>query len=114
MVRIESARKDIYPVVEAVGMWESQRDFQRVWEEWEAGFMAFHAFHTLSFPWSPFRAANAGFTDMLSPSATCRARHEMLIGRLSESVRSARACHVVRGLFFSLAGTKNSLNLSKC
>ena len=40
-----------YPVVEAVGMWESRRDFQRVWEGWEAGFMAFHAFHTLSFPW---------------------------------------------------------------
>jgi hypothetical protein len=29
-------------------MWESRRDFQRVWEGWEAGFMAFHAFHTLS------------------------------------------------------------------
>ena len=29
-------------------MWESQRDFQRVWEGWEAGFMAFHAFHTQS------------------------------------------------------------------
>src|ERR1700683_1728734 len=38
-------------VVEAVAMWESQRDFQGVWEGWEAGFMAFHAFHTLSFPW---------------------------------------------------------------
>jgi hypothetical protein len=22
-----------------------------VWEAWKAGFMAFHAFHTLSFPW---------------------------------------------------------------
>ena len=22
-----------------------------MWEGWEAGFMAFHAFHTLSFPW---------------------------------------------------------------
>jgi hypothetical protein len=32
-------------------MRESRRDFQRVWEGWEAGFMAFHAFHTLSFPW---------------------------------------------------------------
>ena len=31
-------------------MWESRRDFQRVWEGWEAGIMAFHAFHTLSFP----------------------------------------------------------------
>ena len=26
----------IDPVVEAVGMWESRRDFQRVWEGWEA------------------------------------------------------------------------------
>jgi hypothetical protein len=34
-----------------VGMWESQRDFQKVWEGWAAGFLAFHAFHTLSFPW---------------------------------------------------------------
>lgn len=25
-------------VVEAVGMWESRRDFQRVWEGWEAAF----------------------------------------------------------------------------
>jgi hypothetical protein len=32
-------------------MWESRRDFQRVWEGWKAGIMAFHAFHTLSFPW---------------------------------------------------------------
>jgi hypothetical protein len=40
-----------------VGMWESRRDFQRVWEGWEAGFMAFHAFHTLSFPRPAFRSA---------------------------------------------------------
>ena len=32
--------------------------------------------------------------------------------RLGESVTSARARHVVRGLFFSLAGTRNSCNLS--
>ena len=32
-------------------MWESRRDFHRVWEGWKAGIMAFHAFHTLSFPW---------------------------------------------------------------
>ena len=38
-------------------MWESRRDFQGVWEGWEAGLMAFHAFHTLSFPWSAFRPA---------------------------------------------------------
>src|SRR5882757_1206298 len=57
MVRVERAREDIYPVVEAVGMWESRRDFQRVWKGWEAGFMAFRAFHTLSFPWPAFRPA---------------------------------------------------------
>jgi len=53
----EGTKKHIYPVVEAVGMWESRRDFQRVWEGWKAGFMAFHAFHTLSFPWPAFRPA---------------------------------------------------------
>jgi hypothetical protein len=42
--------EDIYPVVKAVGMWESRRDFQRMWEGWKDGFMAFHAFHILSFP----------------------------------------------------------------
>ncbi len=34
-------------------MWESQRDFQRMWEGWKAGFLAFHTFHILSFPWPP-------------------------------------------------------------
>jgi hypothetical protein len=37
-------------------MWESQRDFQRVGEGWKAGFLAFHAFHTLSFPWPALKA----------------------------------------------------------
>ena len=27
------------------------KDFQEVWEGWKAGFLAFHAFHTPSFPW---------------------------------------------------------------
>jgi hypothetical protein len=40
-------------------MWESRRDFQGVWEGWEAGFLAFHAFHTLSFPWPAFRPGDA-------------------------------------------------------
>jgi hypothetical protein len=26
-----------------------------VWEGWEAGIMAFHPSHTLSFPWAAFR-----------------------------------------------------------
>jgi hypothetical protein len=43
---VEATREDIYPVVKAVGMWE-------------AGFMAFHAFQTLSFRWPALRAANA-------------------------------------------------------
>jgi hypothetical protein len=61
-------------------MWESRRDFQRVWEEWEAGFMAFHAFHTLSFPWPAFRSSNAVQTDIPPPSSINRTRYEMLIG----------------------------------
>jgi hypothetical protein len=49
--------REISVVAEAVGMWESRRDFQGVWEGWEAGFMAFHAFHTPSFPWLVFGRA---------------------------------------------------------
>jgi hypothetical protein len=45
-------------------MWESRRDFQRVWEGWEAGLMAFHAFHTLSFPWPAHRAVKLQKTDV--------------------------------------------------
>ena len=33
-----------------------------MWEGWEAGFMAFQAFQTLSFPWPAFRPGDAGFT----------------------------------------------------
>jgi hypothetical protein len=57
MIRVEGCDKT-YPVVEAVGMWESRRDFQREWEVWEAGFMAFHTSHSLSFPWPAFRATS--------------------------------------------------------
>ncbi len=32
-----------------------RRHFQRVWEGWKAGFMDFHAFHALAFPWLVFR-----------------------------------------------------------
>jgi len=59
-------------------MWESRRDFQRVWEGWEAGFLAFHAFHTLSFPWPAFRPGDAGFT-ATSTSAMGRTRKEMFV-----------------------------------
>ena len=59
-------------------MWKSRRDFQRVWEGWEAGFLAFHAFHTLSFPWPAFRPGDAGFT-ATSTSAMGRTRKEMFV-----------------------------------
>jgi hypothetical protein len=59
-------------------MWESRRDFQRVWEGWEAGFLAFHTFHTLSFPWPAFRPGDAGFT-ATSTSAMGRTRKEMFV-----------------------------------
>jgi hypothetical protein len=59
-----------------------------VWEGWEAGLMAFHAFHTLSFPWSAFRAAGAGETDVPPPSAICRTPSEMLIGTSSLVIES--------------------------
>ena len=55
-------------------MWESRRDFQR---GWEAGFMAFHAFHTLSFPWpafSPGRCSIYSYIDQCS-----RTRKELLV-----------------------------------
>jgi hypothetical protein len=41
-----------------------RRDFQGVWEGWKAGFLAFHPFHTLSFP-RP--ALEARFTKSQSP-----------------------------------------------
>jgi len=59
-------------------MWESRRDFQRVWEGWEASFLAFHAFHTLSFPWPAFRSDDAGFTTT-STSAMGRTREEVFV-----------------------------------
>lgn len=40
----------IPPDAEALGMWESLRDFQEEWEGWEAGILAFHAFHSSAFP----------------------------------------------------------------
>ncbi len=52
-------------------MWESRRDFQR---EGEAGFLAFHAFHTLSFPWPAFCPGDAGFaaTSTSAMGRTCK------------------------------------------
>ena len=81
--RAEQARKDVYPVVEAVGMWESRRDFQRVWEGWKAGFMAFHAFHTLSFPWPVLPRSVAKLATRIGP--VLRPCHEMLIVIFSTS-----------------------------
>jgi hypothetical protein len=48
-----------------------------VWEVWEAGFMAFHAFHTLSFPRPAFRAVLD--KEICRDPVHCRTRDEMFI-----------------------------------
>ena len=53
-------------------MWEFRRDFQRVWEGWEAGFMAFHAFHTLSFPWPAFSPGRCSILQLHRPMSPTR------------------------------------------
>ena len=63
-------------------MWESRRDFQRVWEGWEAGILDFHAFHTLSFPWPAFRPGDAGF------KATSTVQWAVLARKCSSSLLS--------------------------
>jgi hypothetical protein len=73
MFRLEGALEDMYPVIEAVRMWESRRDFQRVWEGWEAGIMAFHAFHTLSFPWPALRVRELQAETSLRAAAIAKA-----------------------------------------
>jgi len=62
-------------------MWESRRDFQRVWKGWEAGLMAFHAFHTLSFPRPAYTVRNQGFeaNHRRQPAFGLAARHELFI-----------------------------------
>jgi hypothetical protein len=67
-------------------MWESRRDFQGVWEGWEAGIMAFHAFHTLSFPWPVFRPAMLD-KPICRHRVRCAIRHQMLIGTHRLSMR---------------------------
>ena len=57
-------------------MWESRRDFQRVWEGWEAGFMAFHAFLTLSFPRPVFVATDSSAGVRLKRIDICHASPE--------------------------------------
>jgi hypothetical protein len=74
-------------------MWESGRDFQRVWEGWEAGFMAFQAFHTLSFPWPAFVRQcwmNNYATQRKAPTATKRLLDQLSVSALAiwHSLRS--------------------------
>ena len=70
-------------VVEAVGVWESRRDFQGVWEGWKAGFMAFHAFHTPAVPWLVFcRAAKFAERQLLYGASSTGA---IVKSRLSEA-----------------------------
>ena len=42
-----------------------------MWEGWKAGFMAFHAFHTLSFPWPTLRCG-AGVEVAILPGTTIK------------------------------------------
>jgi len=59
-------------------MWESRRNFQRAWEGWEAGLMAFH---TLSFPW-PLFAVQMLDKPMCRPQVQCATRgSSVLIAR---------------------------------
>jgi hypothetical protein len=53
------------------------KGFPKSVEGWEAGFMAFHAFHTLSFPCPVFRAVLD--KPICRQSVHRRTRHEMLI-----------------------------------
>lgn len=88
-------------------MWESRRDFQRVWEGWEAGFMAFHAFHTLSFPWPAFSPAMLDEQLCLchpaqsaKPQRTARRdqmtpRRGALVARMARMARQHRAAESV-------------------
>jgi len=64
-------------------MWESRRDFQRVWEGWEAGFLAFHAFHTVSFPWPAFRPCDAGFTATSTSAMGCTRKEMFVVSALA-------------------------------
>ena len=96
-------------------MWESQRDFQRVWEGWEAGFLAFHAFHTLSFPWPAFRAGDAGVT-ATSPTAMGRTRKEVFVAIVVDECfrnyanQEAHQHHVSRRLLTRRVELPNSHN----
>jgi len=68
-------------------------DLPIFWEGWEAGFMAFHAFHTLSFPWPAFRAAMLDKPICRYPGARRRTRHEMLIGTHPLSLSALEIYH---------------------
>jgi hypothetical protein len=72
-------------------MWESGRDFQGVWEGWKAGFLAFHAFHTLSFPWPALeRVSQSHYSSrrpVLGTGTTCpKCRLSGHVNRISLSV----------------------------
>jgi hypothetical protein len=83
-------------------MWESRRDFQRVWKGWEAGFLAFHAFHTLSFPWPDFRHGDAGFRlrDCLSRSSVYRIFPQLLSENLLRHTAFALSLSNARYRFY--------------
>jgi hypothetical protein len=54
-----------------------------VWEGWKAGFLAFHAFHTLSFPWPALETRVAQSNPakaVLSAGTACPNRLDERIG----------------------------------
>ena len=68
-------------------MWESRRDFQRVWEGWEAGFMAFHAFQTLSFPRSVLLQQTIGWRQTQEESMSVTHPREVCATEIATSSR---------------------------
>ena len=78
-------------------MWESRRDFQRVWEGWEASFLAFHAFHASVISMACFRPGDAGFT-ATSTSAMGRTSKEIFVVIVVDECFCDFALHRLRSL----------------
>jgi hypothetical protein len=126
--QVQSARKDKYPVVEGRGNVGIPKGFPKiVGRGWKAGFMAFHAFHNLSFPWpdlagdleksatppSPIRRTTA-YRDRssMSASAICRSSRSQLTRTASIGTdRGLQSTFEV----FPWAGSNHSLEgLTEC
>lgn len=74
--------RHLIAVVVAVGMWESPKNFQGVWEGWKDGFTAFRAFHAPSFAWLVFGRSQTDRAEKLS-------RQSFLLGKMIVPVFSS-------------------------